>query len=104
MLNGRRSDEPGSLAIAFADPKSLDLDAASRRRQDLPRWLLDAGVASAFYVATVFSDERVLGYILLDLGAREGVVYEALREFLSAALRGAALSERARITEAPPAA
>jgi hypothetical protein len=52
----------------------------------------------------VFSDERVLGYVLLDLGTREGVVYEALREFLSAALRGAVLNDRTPSTETPPAA
>ncbi len=104
ILNGHRPDEPGTLAIAHGDSEFLDLGAARRGRLDLPRWLLDAGVSRAFYVSTLFSDERVLGYVLMDLGTREGVVYEALREFLSAALRGAALSARARTTEAPPAA
>jgi DNA-binding LacI/PurR family transcriptional regulator len=103
-LHNGRSDEPDKIALAFADPEFRELDAASRRRLDLPRWLLDTGVASSFYVATLFSDDRVFGYVLLDLGTREGVVYEALREFLSAAVRGAALNERARVTDAPPAA
>jgi hypothetical protein len=102
VLNGGRAGEPGRLAVAYAESGFRDLEAASRRRLDLPRWLLDAGVAGSFYVATVFSEDRVLGYALLDLGTREGVVYEALREFLGAALRGAALNERARITLAPP--
>jgi DNA-binding LacI/PurR family transcriptional regulator len=101
-LNAGRSDEPGTLAVSYAEPPFTDLEGARRRRLDLPRWLLDGGAADSFYVATVFSDERVLGYVLLDLGTREGVVYEALREFLGAALRGAALNERARITLAPP--
>jgi phosphoserine phosphatase RsbU/P len=102
ILNGHHTDEPATLSVAH--PALLDLDAAQRRRSDLPRWLLDGGASDAFYVSTVFSDERVLGYVLLDLGTREGVVYEALREFLSAALRGAQLSARARPTEAPGAA
>ena len=74
------------------------------RSADLPRWLLDSGVSGAFYVATLFSGERVLGYALIDLGAREGVVYEALREFLSAAVRSIVLNARSRQTDAPPAA
>jgi hypothetical protein len=65
--------------------------------------LLDSGAAGSFYVATLFSEEQVYGYVLLDLGTREGVVYEALREFLSAALRGVALTAHARITDSPPA-
>jgi DNA-binding LacI/PurR family transcriptional regulator len=90
-LTGPGGAESGTLAVAFARPPFQDFDAARRRRLDLPRWLLDAGVSSALYVSTVFSDERVLGYVLLDLGARDGVVYEALRAFLSAALCAAEL-------------
>ena len=91
------------LALAYTEGAPYaQLASASARRTGLPRWLLDSGVSSAFYVATLFSDERVLGYALLDLGNREGVVYEALREFLSAALRGIALHARSRQTDAPP--
>lgn len=88
------SDGSGALAVAFAGPPFQDFDGARQRRLDLPRWLLDAGVSSALYVSTVFSDDRVLGYVLLDLGARDGVVYEALRAFLSAALGAAELRSR----------
>ena len=100
-LNGD-DDQESSLAVAYAEPAFAGLDAAHHRQLDLPRYLLDAGVAGSFYVSTGFTDERVMGYVLLDLGAREGVVYEALREFLSAALRGAAL--RARAAESAPLA
>jgi len=85
------SEHESRLAVAYSDAQFPELEVAGHRQLDLPRYLLDAGVAGSFYVSTVFTDERVMGYVLLDLGAREGVVYEALREFLSAALRGAAL-------------
>ena len=91
--------EENRLAVSYSDTSVAGLDAANHRQLDLPRYLLDSGVAGSFYVSTVFTDDRVMGYVLLDLGAREGVVYEALREFLSAALRGAALSTRARAAE-----
>ena len=92
------------LVLAYTEGAEFSsLESASARRTDLARWLLDSGVSSAFYVAALFTDDRVLGYALLDLGNREGVVYEALREFLSAALRGIALHARSRQTDAPPA-
>jgi hypothetical protein len=90
-LRGPRDAEASTLAVAFAGAPFQDFDAAHCRRLDLPRWLLDAGVSTALYVSTVFSDDRVLGYLLLDLGARDGVVYEALRAFMSAALGAAEL-------------
>ena len=102
-LYAEHPSAPNQLAIAYTEATSFQsYDAAAARRADLPRWLLDSGVSAAFYVATLFSDERVLGYALLDLSAREGVVYEALREFLSAAVRNIALNARSRQTDAPP--
>lgn len=98
-LNGRVGGE-SELAVSYSATPVEGLSAAQHRRLDLPRYLLDAGVTGSFYVSTVFTEDRVMGYVLLDLGAREGVVYEALREFLSAALRGAALRARAETTEA----
>ena len=103
VLYPEQGNGESKLAIAFTEGAPFeDFAAADARRNDLPRWLLDAGVSTAFYAAALFSEERVLGYALLDLGSAEGVVYEALREFLSAALRGIALHTRSRVTDAPP--
>ena len=102
-LYAEHSSARDQLAVAYtAGTPFQHQDAAAARRADLPRWLLDSGVSGAFYVATLFSGERVLGYALIDLGAREGIVYEALREFLSAAVRGIVLNARSRQTDAPP--
>ncbi len=103
-LYAEHPSAPNLLAVSFTEGAEFrGYAAAAARRSDLPRWLLDDGVSGAFYVATLFSDERVLGYALLDLGAREGIVYEALREFLSATVRNIALNARSRQTDAPPA-
>jgi hypothetical protein len=102
-LYAEHPSAPNQLALAYtAGTAFQSRDAAAARRVDLPRWLLDSGASGAFYVATLFSEERVLGYALLDLGAREGIVYEALREFLNAAIRSIALNARSRQTDAPP--
>jgi DNA-binding LacI/PurR family transcriptional regulator len=102
-LYAEHPSAPNQLAVAYTAGAAFQgYDEAAARRADLPRWLLDAGISGAFYVATLYSEERVLGYALLDLGAREGVVYEALREFLSAAVRSIALNARLRQTDAPP--
>lgn len=101
-----RADRPGArdeLALAYTEGSDFsDFHDASARRGDLPRFLLDAGAAGAFYVSALCSEQRVLGYALLELGDHEGLVYEAVREFLSAAVRGIALHERTRRTDAPP--
>jgi len=90
FLSVKRPDEHGSqLAIAYSDRQFPELEAARHRQLDLPRYLLEHGAANSFYVSTVCTEDEVLGYVLLDLGACEGIVYEALREFLSAALRSA---------------
>ncbi|MEO8981043.1 MAG: substrate-binding domain-containing protein [Polyangiaceae bacterium] len=96
-LYGETPSGPNQLAVTFTEGASFpEHAAAAARRSDLPRWLMDNGVSGAFYVATLFSEERVLGYALLDLGPREGIVYEALREFLSATLRNIAIHSRDR--------
>ena len=91
------------LALAYTEgAPDADRRNAPPHRTDSVRRLLDAGVSTAFYVGALFSEEGVLGYVLLDLSNREGIVYEALREFLSAAVRGIALDTRSRKTDAPP--
>ncbi len=103
VLQPEQEHAPRQLALAYTEGKSsTDLDATAARRHDLARWLLDSGTSSGLYVAALFSEDRALGYTLLDLGNREGIVYEALREFLSAAVRGIALHARSRTTDAPP--
>jgi len=101
-LYGADIESPSELLIAYNEnARPLRLESNERRPRFLPRKLLDAGVAKGFYVATVYSAERVLGYLLLDLGKRDGVVYEALREFLNAALRGVELNRLSRATQPP---
>lgn len=103
VLNAEHPGAAPDLAVAYTEGAPFgDFAGARARRNDLPRWLLDAGIANAFYVGPLFSEQQVLGYALLDLGSCEGAVYEALREFLNAAVRGIALHTRSRQTDAPP--
>ncbi|MEP7048973.1 MAG: substrate-binding domain-containing protein [Pseudomonadota bacterium] len=102
-LYAEHPSAPNQLAVSYTSASEFPAyKAAAARRSDLPRWLLDNGVADGFYFSTLFSEERVLALVLLDLGTREGIVYEALREFLNAAVKNISLHARSRKTDAPP--
>jgi DNA-binding LacI/PurR family transcriptional regulator len=102
-LEAEQPSAPAQLAVWYtAAGEFPGSPAAAARRSDLPRWLLDNGVADGLYVSTLFSEERVLGHVLLDLSAREGTIYEALRDFLNAAVKNISLNARSRRTDAPP--
>jgi DNA-binding LacI/PurR family transcriptional regulator/signal transduction histidine kinase len=56
-----------------------------------PRGLLPAQRRFAYVVEPLFFRDEQLGFGLFELGPRDGAVYEALRDQLSAALKGARL-------------
>jgi len=76
---------PGGL---FA-PESLD-GLVFPSRQLAPRGTLPDRRAT-FVVQPLFFKEDQLGFVLFEMGPREGTIYEALREQISAALKGALL-------------
>jgi DNA-binding LacI/PurR family transcriptional regulator/serine phosphatase RsbU (regulator of sigma subunit) len=49
---------------------------------------------SSIVVEPLFFHDRALGYLLLEMGPREGIVYESLAEQVSSALEGARLVTR----------
>jgi len=59
-------------------------------RDLVPAGVLD-GVPRTFVVENLFFGEEQLGLALFEFGPREGVIYEALRDQISAALKGALL-------------
>ncbi|HEY4156972.1 MAG TPA: substrate-binding domain-containing protein [Polyangiaceae bacterium] len=83
--------EPGPIEFAVHYTKSGE----APRLENLPtltrgfvRQLSEARASEAFFVSTVFSETRVIGCVLFTLDPKRGIVCEALREFLGAALRG----------------
>jgi sigma-B regulation protein RsbU (phosphoserine phosphatase) len=62
-------------------------------RQLVPRGTLPDRRAT-FVVQPLFFKEDQLGFVLFEMGPREGTIYEALREQISAALKGALLVQQ----------
>ncbi|MGC4069968.1 MAG: substrate-binding domain-containing protein [Polyangiaceae bacterium] len=57
----------------------------------VPEGLSLAHRRTTFIVEPLFFKEHQLGFVVLEMGPRQGVIYEALRDQLSAALKGALL-------------
>jgi DNA-binding LacI/PurR family transcriptional regulator/C4-dicarboxylate-specific signal transduction histidine kinase len=63
-------------------------------KQLVPEGVLGRGRPSAFIVEPLFFREEQLGFVLFEMGPREGSIYETLRDQISAAMKGALLVER----------
>lgn len=77
----RRLREIPSSALAFRTIEIIPHELRGARRKSL-------------VVEPLFFETRQLGYAVLELGPKRRVVYELLRELISAALRGAELVRR----------
>ncbi|MEM9463641.1 MAG: substrate-binding domain-containing protein [Myxococcota bacterium] len=88
--SGKRQAE---LRLAL-DVSRPDLRVEGRPRFDardlVPAGVLD-GAPRTFVVENLFFGNEQLGLVLFEFGPREGVIYEALRDQISAALKGALL-------------
>jgi hypothetical protein len=71
-------------AAGGGSPQLENVPALSR---GFTRLLSESRVSESLFVSTVFTDKRVTGCVLFELDAKRGIVCEALREFLGAALR-----------------
>lgn len=60
-------------------------------RHLVPNQLLPAGRRTSYIVEPLFFKQQRLGYALFEMGPRQGIIYEALRDQISAALKGAML-------------
>ena len=65
-----------------------------RRSTLLPSLFAQLGRRASIVVEPLFFHERPLGFLLLEMGPREGMVYESLAEQVSSALEGARLVDR----------
>ncbi len=84
------------MIVAYEARRLLEMPSAGlafRTSQIVPPELLGARRKS-LVVEPLFFENRQLGYAVLELGPKRRVVYELLRELISAALRGAELVRR----------
>ncbi len=56
--------------------------------------LMESNLARSYVVGPVFFGQEILGYMLVELDVDQGFAYEAVRDLVSAALKGADLVER----------
>ena len=93
--HGRPAPE-SRMIVAYEDRRLKELPATGLRFPTLeivPSGLLGERRKS-MVVEPLFFENRQLGYAVLELGPKRRVVYELLRELISAALRGAELVRR----------
>ena len=99
------ADTPARLVLAYDAEPALDkaaaiADAAPAVGTTLPAVALlpslfaQLGRRASIVVEPLFFHERPLGCLLLEMGPREGMVYESLAEQVSSALEGARLVDR----------
>ncbi|HWZ93550.1 MAG TPA: SpoIIE family protein phosphatase [Polyangiaceae bacterium] len=91
-----RPPPESQLIVAYEGRKLREIPSATARfptREIVPPALRGQRRTSVV-VEPLFFENRQLGYAVLELGPKRRVVYELLRELISAALRGAELVRR----------
>jgi diguanylate cyclase (GGDEF)-like protein len=89
-----RPSEHSRLLLAYDSAKSEGVVTDGRlfpSRDLVPRDLLPADRRPTYVVEPLFFKEEQLGFAVLELGPTEGVIYEALRDQISGALKSALL-------------
>ena len=85
------------LLLAYDESGRIELEPGGRRfpsRQLVPAELLPSHRRYSLVVLPLFFRGEQLGLLALEMGPREGNVYEALRGQISSALKGAMLATR----------
>ncbi len=101
---GGASLEYARLVMAYTEGKELPLEPHGRRFQAnklIPPSLFPHNRRFSLVVEPLYFQDRSIGYVVFEIGPREGDVYELLRSNLSSALQGASLFreiQQARLT------
>ena len=85
------------LVLAYTEQGRVELEPGGRRFRScelVPEGVLPQERQYNLVVEPLYFQENQLGFVLLEAGPREGVVYEALRGQISSALQGARLTEQ----------
>jgi PAS domain S-box-containing protein len=95
--NPAKPVEWSRLVLAYGEEGRVDLGADGLRfpsRQLMPEGMWPHGRRYSFMVSSLFLRESQLGFILYEMGVREGTIYDTLRMQISSALQGALLVQR----------
>jgi PAS domain S-box-containing protein len=85
--------------LAYGEEGRVDLGVDGLRfpsAQLVPEGMWPEGRRYSFMVSPLFLRESQLGFILYEIGLREGTIYDTLRTQISSALQGALLVQRVR--------
>jgi signal transduction histidine kinase/DNA-binding LacI/PurR family transcriptional regulator/AraC-like DNA-binding protein len=104
-LYDEKGDNPAlsRLILAFVGKERLALDQNGFRfptRQLVPPHMLPAERRFAFDVEALYFQEEQIGFVMFEIGPRDGDVYTTLRGHLSSALKSAELVQIALEAEA----
>jgi len=95
--NPAKPVEWSRLMLAYGEEGRVDLGADGLRfpsPQLVPEGMWPQGRRYSFMVSPLFLRESQLGFILYEIGLREGTIYDTLRAQISSALQGALLVQR----------
>ncbi|MBI5305645.1 MAG: response regulator [Chloroflexi bacterium] len=101
--NSQSVPEWSQLILACTEHGRIELESGGRRfrsRDLLPAGMFPHERQASFVVEPLYFKEQQLGFVLFEIGPREGQVYDILSANLSSALKGALLAqERQRADE-----
>lgn len=86
--------ERARLVMAHDNQRRLPSDLIGKSfnaRHLVPESLFPSNRRTSYIVEPLFFKQQRLGYALFEMGPRQGIIYEALRDQISAALKGAML-------------
>jgi sigma-B regulation protein RsbU (phosphoserine phosphatase) len=89
-----RPPAESQLIVAYEDRRLKDIPCPRFSTTQIVPRELSGERRKSLVVEPLFFENRQLGYAVLELGPKRRVVYELLRELISAALRGAELVRR----------
>jgi signal transduction histidine kinase/DNA-binding LacI/PurR family transcriptional regulator/AraC-like DNA-binding protein len=104
-LYDEKGEDPAwsRLILAFVDKERLPLAEGGMRfptRQLVPQGMLPRDRRFAFDVEALFFQDEQIGFVLFEIGPRDGNIYTTLRGHLSSALKSAELVQVALEAEA----
>lgn len=93
----QQAPEWSRLILAYHESRRTELEPGGRRfssHQLMPPRILPQEQSCTLVVEPLYFREEQIGFILFEVGPRDGVIYETLRLDISSALKGALLMQQ----------